>query len=75
MGLRERDGVDGTGAGPAPRRRMARWTERSGMLTTNFAEAGGFIRSQPEEAVPDLQLHFVVGKLLDHGRQVVLGHG
>jgi hypothetical protein len=33
------------------------------MLTTNFAEAGGFIKSQPEEATPDLQLHFVIGKL------------
>ena len=49
--------------------------ERRGMLTTNFAEAGGFIRSQPLEAVPDLQLHFVIGKLVDHGRSTVLGHG
>jgi choline dehydrogenase-like flavoprotein len=48
---------------------------RSGMLTTNFAEAGGFIRSAPEEAIPDLQWHFVVGKLVDHGRKTVLGHG
>ena len=48
---------------------------RSGMLTTNFAEAGGFIRSAPEEAIPDLQLHFVIGKLLDHGRKTVFGHG
>ena len=48
---------------------------RSGMLTTNFAEAGGFIKSAPEEAIPDLQLHFVVGKLVDHGRKTVLGHG
>ncbi|HZY15667.1 MAG TPA: GMC oxidoreductase, partial [Ramlibacter sp.] len=48
---------------------------RRGMLTSNFAEAGGFIRSAPEEVLPDLQLHFVVGKLLDHGRQTVLGHG
>ncbi|MBK6005255.1 choline dehydrogenase [Ramlibacter ginsenosidimutans] len=48
---------------------------RSGMLTTNFAEAGGFIRSTPDEAIPDLQLHFVVGKLVDHGRKTVLGHG
>jgi choline dehydrogenase-like flavoprotein len=48
---------------------------RSGMLTTNFAEAGGFIRSRPEEPIPDLQLHFVVGKLIDHGRKTVLGHG
>jgi choline dehydrogenase-like flavoprotein len=49
--------------------------QRSGMLTTNFAEAGGFIKSRPEETLPDLQLHFVVGKLVDHGRGVVFGHG
>ena len=48
---------------------------RRGMLTTNFAEAGGFIRSQPGEARPDLQLHFVIGKLIDHGRKTVFGHG
>lgn len=48
---------------------------RSGMLTTNFAEAGGFIRSSADETVPDLQLHFVVGKLVDHGRKTVFGHG
>ncbi len=49
--------------------------QRSGPLTTNFAEAGGFIKSAPGEAIPDLQLHFVVGKLVDHGRKTVLGHG
>ena len=48
---------------------------RTGMLTTNFAEAGGFIKSDPSEAVPDLQLHFVIGKLVDHGRKTVFGHG
>ncbi len=48
---------------------------RSGMLTTNFAEAGGFIRSSAAEAIPDLQLHFVIGKLVDHGRKTVFGHG
>ncbi|MBI5278233.1 MAG: choline dehydrogenase [Burkholderiales bacterium] len=48
---------------------------RRGMLTTNFAEAGGFIRSRPEEPIPDLQLHFVIGKLVDHGRKTVFGHG
>jgi len=48
---------------------------RTGMLTTNFAEAGGFIKSQPNEHLPDLQLHFVVGKLIDHGRKTVFGHG
>jgi choline dehydrogenase-like flavoprotein len=49
--------------------------QRSGMLTTNFAEAGAFLRSSPEEAAPDLQLHFVIGKLIDHGRKTVFGHG
>ena len=48
---------------------------RSGMLTTNFAEAGGFIKSSPGENLPDLQLHFVIGKLVDHGRKTVFGHG
>jgi choline dehydrogenase-like flavoprotein len=49
--------------------------QRSGMLTTNFAEAGGFIKSNPQEPIPDLQLHFVIGKLIDHGRKTVFGHG
>lgn len=49
--------------------------QRSGMLTTNFAEAGGFIKSTPEQPLPDLQLHFVIGKLVNHGRTPVFGHG
>ena len=48
---------------------------RSGRLTTNFAEAGGFFKSSPEVATPDLQLHFVIGKLMDHGRKTTLGLG
>jgi choline dehydrogenase-like flavoprotein len=48
---------------------------RSGMLTTNFGEAGGFIRSGPDVERPDLQFHFVIGKLVDHGRKTVFGHG
>jgi choline dehydrogenase-like flavoprotein len=55
---------------------MLDWHQhRSGMLTTNFAEAGGFIKSQPGEATPDLQLHFVIGKLVNHGRTLSWGHG
>lgn len=49
--------------------------ERRGMLTSNYAEAGAFVRSAPEVPLPDLQLHFVVGKLVDHGRETLLGHG
>ena len=48
---------------------------RTGLLTTNFAEAGGFIKSDPAEAMPDLQLHFVIGKLINHGRTTTFGHG
>jgi choline dehydrogenase-like flavoprotein len=48
---------------------------RTGMLTTNFAEAGGFIKTSPEEPVPDLQFHFVIGKLVNHGRKPTFGHG
>jgi choline dehydrogenase-like flavoprotein len=57
-------------------RAIVEWRRhRSGMLTTNYAEAGGFIRSSPDVERPDLQLHFLVAKLIDHGRKTVLGHG
>jgi choline dehydrogenase-like flavoprotein len=57
-------------------RAMFEWRRaRSGMLTTNFAEAGGFVRSSAAETRPDLQFHFVVGKLIDHGRKPTFGHG
>ncbi len=49
--------------------------QRSGRLTTNFAEAGAFMRSRPDLAAPDLQLHFVIAKLVDHGRKPQLGYG
>ncbi|MHB8948826.1 MAG: GMC family oxidoreductase [Rhodoferax sp.] len=48
---------------------------RSGILTTNFAEAGVFIRSEPLEATPDLQLSFVTRKLLNQGRSIAFGPG
>jgi len=55
---------------------IAEWRgARKGMLTTNFAEAGAFLRSRPEEPVPDLQLHFAIAKLIDHGRKLEAGHG
>jgi len=48
---------------------------RRGMLTTNYAEGGGFIKSSPDESIPDLQLHYFVAKIVDHARKTVLGHG
>jgi choline dehydrogenase-like flavoprotein len=68
-------GVSFTGAVNAIRGIFEWRRQRSGMLTTNFAEAGGFIKSRPEEPLPDLQLHFVIGKLADHGRKTLFGHG
>lgn len=48
---------------------------RTGMLTTNFAEAGAFIKSDDSLEVPDLQLHFVVSIVDDHARNLHWGHG
>ena len=55
---------------------IAQWrNQRTGMLTSNVAEAGGFIKSEASQATPDLQLHFVVAKIVNHARTLVLGHG
>ncbi|KKL35400.1 glucose-methanol-choline oxidoreductase [Burkholderia contaminans FFH2055] len=48
---------------------------RTGTLTTNFAEGGAFLKTRPELDRPDVQMHFVVGPVSDHGRKVRLGHG
>jgi choline dehydrogenase-like flavoprotein len=48
---------------------------RRGVLTSNFAEGNGFIKTQDSEAVPDVQLVFIVAKLIDHGRKILLGNG
>lgn len=47
----------------------------TGLLTTNYAESGGFFRTQPGLDRPDAQWHFVMGMVHDHGRQRHLGHG
>lgn len=51
------------------------YRQRTGLLTSNIAEAGGFLKSSPNAARPDLQLHFIVAKLLNHGRALTLGKG
>lgn len=48
---------------------------REGMMTTPFAEAGAFLTVTPGAPAPDVQLHFVVAALEDHGRVKVPGHG
>jgi len=64
------------GAAARSLKAVLEWRQhRTGMLTSNVAEAGGFIKSQASEATPDLQLHFVVAKIVNHARTVLLGHG
>lgn len=48
---------------------------RQGMLTSNVAEAGAFLRSSLANAAPDLQFHFLPALLEDHGRKTVTGFG
>ena len=43
---------------------------RRGVLSSNGGEAGGFISSQGEQPVPDLQLHFAPLLYGDHGRDL-----
>ena len=49
--------------------------ERRGMVATNFAEAGGFLKTRPDLAIPDIQLHFVVAIVEDHARRLWAAHG
>lgn len=48
---------------------------RTGIMTTPYAETGGFWRVDPDAPAPDVQWHFVPGMLEDHGRTKVKGHG
>jgi len=49
--------------------------KRTGIMTTCFAESGGFWKSAPDLPAPDIQYHFVPAMLEDHGREKVKGHG
>jgi len=48
---------------------------RIGILTTNFAEGGGFLKRTPDSPAPDFQLHFVIGMVDNHSRRMHWGHG
>lgn len=49
--------------------------QRDGMITTNFAEAGGFLKSSPKAPIPDIQTFFAPAMVEDHGRRNRMGHG
>ena len=48
---------------------------REGMIATNFAEAGGFLKTDPCFEAPDVQLHFVISLVEDHARKLRMAHG
>lgn len=50
-------------------------TKRTGIMTTPYAEAGGFWTVGENAPAPDIQWHFVPAMLEDHGREKVKGHG
>jgi choline dehydrogenase-like flavoprotein len=49
--------------------------EGAGMITSNVAECGGFLKTDPNLPVPDIQLHFSIAMADNHGRNRHLGHG
>jgi len=50
---------------------------KRGVLSTNGAEAGGFVKSDLSQETPDLQFHFSGVKIRDHTRDTrfLCGHG
>ncbi len=57
-------------------RDMIRWiAKRTGPMTTPFAESGAFLRVDPASPAPDIQLHFIIAMVEDHGRAKLPGHG
>ena len=45
------------------------------MFSSTLAEGGAFIKSNDSLEIPDIQLHFVVGMVEDHGREEIWGNG
>ena len=53
-----------------------RWKRHGrGPLTSNLAEAGAFLKTDPALERPDVQLHFIVGMSDDHGRRLHMARG
>ena len=51
------------------------WRDGRGMLTSNYAESGGFVRTTPDQPVPDVQFHFLPAMIDQHGLNTLWGHG
>jgi len=44
-------------------------------MTSNIAECGGFLKTRPDLALPDIQLHFCMAVVNNHGRTPFFGSG
>lgn len=56
-----------------PRSIKSMWqyaTKKQGEMTSNLAQAGGFIKSNSREPIPDIQLHFVPFVYSNHGQDL-----
>lgn len=49
--------------------------ERRGPMTSNVAECGGFLKTRPDLERSDIQLHFCMAVIDDHGRTPFFGNG
>ncbi len=47
----------------------------SGMVASPAAEGGAFLKTSPDVERPDIQLHFVISIIDDHGRNLYGGYG
>ncbi len=66
----------GVGAGLRLLRAAMQWRrDGGGIIATPFAEGGAFLRSRPDVAQPDLQLHFCISIVDDHARKLHWGYG
>ncbi len=71
---------DVVGLNPAGLARLARagWKWRKtgqGLFASPMAEGGAFLHSAPDQARPDLQIHFVIGIVDQHMRKLHLANG
>lgn len=49
--------------------------KKGGLFTSNLAECGGFLKTDPSEPETDIQLHFLPALVDNHGRKKHLGGG
>lgn len=48
---------------------------KNGLMTTNYAEAGGFLSTNKDPSRPDIQLHFVTGIVDNHAHKFKFSRG